>query len=1076
MRTWVATRPPPQATEPARPSASELLQRAHMMAHDEATAGASSDGSDLSPQELREALQSLRVHQIELEMQNEELRRTQAALDTAQARYFDFYDLAPVGYVTVGEKALILHANLSTAALLGVTRAALIGKVLSGFLFAPDVARYYQICQKVRGGGAAQSCELRIRKPDGDVVWVELQAIAAADDKGAAVIRMVLSDINRRKQAEAVLQENEKFRSALLNSVPAQIAVLDRTGIITAVNQRWLDFALSQSATPGEPARHTDIGTNYLDICGLASSCETDDSAASARDGILRVLNGSAPGFYLEYPCHSPTQQRWFSMAVTPLHLDNHAVVVTHTDITERWQIEQAAKEASEHKFRLVADNTSDGIVTFNADRHIEYVSPAYVKQLGYNEAEELGRSPEAIYALIHPQDRDTVFAQIESAIAAKETDLLYAYRVQHRLGHYIWREDSARFQYDASGRLSRTFVVARHITERRRAEANLREKEEKLRGLYKLTRLGIARTDMKGQYVEFNDAFRNICGYSAEELNSLDYWALTPKKYESEELRQLESLQSTGQYGPYEKEYIRKDGVLVPLQLNGSLITGADGQTYIWSIVEDITERKRAEQAVRRESARNEILLRNASDGIYILDSEGNLLDVSDAFCRMLGYAREELIGANVSLWNTHFSPQELKQVLAHHLAQEGRWTLETQHRRRDGSHLNVEIDGQALELEGRRVLFNSARDITRRLQVDEELRIAAAAFQTQEAMMITDAQSVILKVNRAFTQVTGYTSEEVVGQTPRFLQSGRHKQDFYRQMWDAVGSTGSWQGEVWDRHKDGHEYPKWLSITAVFAGNGAVSHYIGSHFDMSEIKRAELTILEANRDLSQSRQQLRELMTLNESTLETERRHIAREVHDELGQVLTALRLDTSLLRLQFGALAPALIDKTEDMKALVDRAIEGVRNVASSLRPAVLDLGLLPAVDWLCTEFARRGVICEFKAPHQAIEVENSRAVVIFRIVQEALTNIGKYAGASHVSVSLQQHSNELTLEVQDNGSGFDLETTARRGSLGLLGMRERALALGGWVKIARTPGQGTVICAVIPLKPDAAKDPA
>ena len=1048
-----------------------------MKANEQAAAATTGEVSDWSPQAMREVLHNLLLHQVELEMQNEELRRTQAALDTAQARYFDFYDLAPVGYVTVSEKAVILQANLTTAALLGVPRGDVIGKVFPGFLFAPDADRYYLMCRRTLTGGGVQSCELRIRKPDGDAVWVKLLAIAATADDGAAVIRMVLNDISERIQTEAVRQASQQFTNAILDSMPSQIAVLDSTGVILAVNAAWRNFALDNSATPGVPASHTAVGTNYLDICQSANNLDADEGATLARHGILRVIQGSAPIFQLEYPCHSPTQQRWFSMTVTPLNLDNHAVVVTHTDITERWQIEQAAKEASEHKFRLVADNTSDGIVTFNADRHIEYVSPAYVKQLGYSEAEELGRSPDMIYALIHPQDRDTVFAHIERAIASKETDLLYAYRVQHRLGHYIWREDSARFQYDASGRLSRACVVARDITERRRAEANLRENEEKLRGLYKLSRLGIARTDMKGQYVESNEAFRNICGYSAEELNSLDYWALTPTKYESEELRQLESLQSTGQYGPYEKEYIRKDGVLVPLQLNGSLITGADGQTYIWSIVEDITERKGAEQAVRRESARNEILLRNASDGIHILDSEGNLLEVSDAFCRMLGYAREELIGANVSLWNTHFSPQELKQVLAHHLAQEGLWTLETQYRRRDGSLLNVEITGQALELEGRRVLFNTARDITRRLQVDEELRIAAAAFQTQEAMMITDAKSVILKVNRAFSQVTGYPAEEAVGQTPRFLQSGRHNQDFYHQMWESVRNTGSWQGEVWDRHKDGREYPKWLSITAVFEGNGAVSHYIGSHFDLSERKRAELAMLEMNRDLSQSRQQLRELMSLNESTLETERRHIAREVHDELGQVLTALRMDMSLLRLQFGALDPALIGKTEDMKALVDRAIQGVRNVASSLRPAVLDMGLLPALDWLCNEFVRYGgCACALQTPHETIEVEASRAVVIFRIAQEALTNASKYARASQVSVRLTLHGNELTLAIHDNGIGFDPETVTKGSSLGLLGMRERALTLGGWVEIASKPGQGTVIVVVIPLDPGGAKDTA
>lgn len=130
--------------------------------------------------------------------------------------------------------------------------------------------------------------------------------------------------------------------------------------------------------------------------------------------------------------------------------------------------------------------------------------------------------------------------------------------------------------------------------------------------------------------------------------------------------------------------------------------------------IFEDITERKRAEQALARESHRNQVFLRNASDGVHILDADGNVLDASDSFCAMLGYSREEIIGANVSLWDAKWSPQELKRELAQQMAQEGPSLFETRHRRRDGSLLDVEVTGQSLELDGKPALFSSARDIT--------------------------------------------------------------------------------------------------------------------------------------------------------------------------------------------------------------------------------------------------------------------------------------------------------------------------------------------------------------------------
>jgi diguanylate cyclase (GGDEF)-like protein/PAS domain S-box-containing protein len=132
------------------------------------------------------------------------------------------------------------------------------------------------------------------------------------------------------------------------------------------------------------------------------------------------------------------------------------------------------------------------------------------------------------------------------------------------------------------------------------------------------------------------------------------------------------------------------------------------------------------------------------------------------------------------------------------------------------------------------------------RRQQVEADLRISAVAFESQEAMLVTDADSVILRVNHAFTEITGYTTEEVVGQTPRLLKSDRHNADFYLEMWESIRRTGGWQGEIWDRRKDGEVYPKWLTISAVRNGDGVVTHYIGTHYDITERKKAEEKIRE--------------------------------------------------------------------------------------------------------------------------------------------------------------------------------------------------------------------------------------
>jgi diguanylate cyclase (GGDEF)-like protein/PAS domain S-box-containing protein len=166
----------------------------------------------------------------------------------------------------------------------------------------------------------------------------------------------------------------------------------------------------------------------------------------------------------------------------------------------------------------------------------------------------------------------------------------------ENRIGHTFKKP-----VYDAEGNPIYLIGSTIDISEQSQAEQDLRISEEKLRGLYELSPLGIALTDMKGRYVEFNEAFRHICGYTETELRHIDYWALTPREYEVEDARQLETLVQTGRYGPYEKAYHKKNGDLLPVRLNGMLVTGKDGQQFIWSIVEDISSRKQHEEQLER-------------------------------------------------------------------------------------------------------------------------------------------------------------------------------------------------------------------------------------------------------------------------------------------------------------------------------------------------------------------------------------------------------------------------------------------------------------------------------------------
>ena len=318
---------------------------------------------------------------IRLERLSKELRLSQKALNASLGRYLDFYDRAPVGYCTVSEQGLILQANLTASTLLGMERGRLLKQKLSDFILDEDQDRYYLACRQLSETASPLSCELRIARKKGKAVWVHLTSTLARGDGGVPEFRVVLTDINERKLMDAKLQQSESFNLAILDSVSAEIAVLDREGVILSVNRAWQRFASENGISPGKPVPHTGIGANYLAVCQSSAG----SSAMSARDGIQALIEGRLQTFSMEYPCHSAEQQRWFSMVVTPF---GDGVVVTHTDITEYKRAEERLRLAAS-----VFSHAREGIMIAAADNTIVDVNETFTKITGYSREEAIGKT-----------------------------------------------------------------------------------------------------------------------------------------------------------------------------------------------------------------------------------------------------------------------------------------------------------------------------------------------------------------------------------------------------------------------------------------------------------------------------------------------------------------------------------------------------------------------------------------------------------------------------------------------------------------------------------------------------------
>jgi two-component system sensor histidine kinase UhpB len=248
---------------------------------------------------------------------------------------------------------------------------------------------------------------------------------------------------------------------------------------------------------------------------------------------------------------------------------------------------------------------------------------------------------------------------------------------------------------------------------------------------------------------------------------------------------------------------------------------------------------------------------------------------------------------------------------------------------------------------------------------------------------------------------------------------------------------------------------------IVAAMLDNGRIEGAVVIFSDVSRLR-------EKQELLARSEQRLRRLNHYQERVREQERSHIAREVHDELGQLLTALRMDTAMLNLKYGDTGQEFADDILRMKSTIDSCIAAVRHVASSLRPAALDMGLLAAADWLLQQFKQRsGMQVVFDCPLSELKLDDDRATAVFRVIQESLTNISRHAKASEVVLNIAIHNGHLQVSIADNGCGFDAAEVRKKSGFGLMGIRERVMIFGGTARFDSKLGQGTQVTVRLPL---------
>jgi PAS domain S-box-containing protein len=574
-------------------------QAADLRRRAEETARANEDKplDTLPPEETRQVLHELRVHQIELEMQNEELRRTQAELEASRARYFDLYDLAPVGYFTVSEQGLILEANLTAATLLGVARGDLIKRPLPRFILPEDQDIYYLHRKQLFETGAPQVCEMRMLRADAAPFWARLEATAAQDADGAPTCRAVMSDITVHKEAEETLRQSEKkyelerkYR-AILDQTFGFIGLMTPDGTLIEANRAALKFAgIEESDVLGKPFWETPWWTH---------SREMQDRL---RDAIKAAASGEFVRFEATHPAAPDGKIHYVDFSLKPVRNERGEIIFLipeGRDITDRRRAEEGMREF-ETRFRDIIDNSGMGIIFVDTDAKTIFSGNRAMATL-------LGRSPEELSGMsifeMHPPDaHDQVAREFEEHWSGNR-QVSPNIPVVRKDGSLIYTDiTSATVTLNGVRYLSGFF---RDVTDRKRAEEALRQSEEQYRTLFAEAMDGICLADAKtGEILDCNPALAALVGRDKTELIGQSQTILHPRANDGEgispEFRQHLG-DKKGQ--AIETQVVCRSGEIRLVEIKANPFN-LRGRAVLRGAFRDITDRKRAEEQLKHYTA----------------------------------------------------------------------------------------------------------------------------------------------------------------------------------------------------------------------------------------------------------------------------------------------------------------------------------------------------------------------------------------------------------------------------------------------------------------------------------------
>ncbi|MBL0133999.1 MAG: PAS domain S-box protein [Chitinophagaceae bacterium] len=948
------------------------------------------------------------------------------------------------------DEGKIIYSNAVFEKMFQYDKASLVGKPISII-----AAKNYDAKDKFREIGESlklNNCwegEMMKRRKDGEEFWCKVSISAFKYPELGNVWLSVFEDISKRKKSEEVFRKIEAENSAIINAFPHLLFRINDKGV-------YLDYRASDKKLLfTDPSNF--LGKSVTEVMppGLA---------AMIMDGIAKALATRQASIFV-YSLNINERDSFFEAKILPVTTNELLVFVS--DITSR-KLEEAEHNARIRQIQTISDNLPDTIiykliVDKNGGTKFGYISRG-IQDVLRLDAKEVIDHPELLYNLVVEEDRLELTRRREEAIRDMKFMELECKMVLSNGQEKIVNMRSMPFKVSEDTYVFDGMII--DVTQKKTVENQLRESEENYRTLTNQSSDGIIIYSFDGTIHDFNEPVLKLAGYSREEfvkLNARDLLVehkmiLAPGN--EDKIKANESFLFT-------RKAIKKDGSIIDLEINARLLK--DGR--VLANLRDITDRNKSEEMIRASEERFELVTKTTKNGIWDWDIVNSKWYMSSRWYEIMGFEINSTnIPGNIEEWSERIHKDHLdivRKALSSHLEKNIPYDVEYLYLNNHGKYKWHKSVAQAIfDADGKPVrMVGSLSDIHESKMAELALKkslkeVSDYKYALDQAanISITDCEGTITYVNDKFCKQYGYTPEEIIGQNHRIINSNYYPKLFWKNFWKTIMTGKVMKAEVCNVGKDGKYHWGDTSIVPFMDESGKPFQFLAIRTDITEKRKLEKEL---------SLQQLNQQKLITEVTIqeqEKERNELGRELHDNINQILASAKLYLGMVKSNEDPTGILL----EQSFAFLNEAIEEIRNLSHSLvAPSLGELDLREALQSLVTEANKtKGfeMLLVYDIPSPDF-IDSKEQLMLYRIVQEQMNNIRKYAKATKGIIQIAIKNRSLYISVTDNGVGFD--TNKKSKGIGLRNIQSRVSFYSGFFNIISAPGQGCVLEASIPL---------